>query len=502
MILRRLLVAWSVVALGGPEAVAAQQPAFLGALTTAVKDAAPAALRRHGVPGVAVAMVVDGEVAWAGGFGLADVALGIPMTGDTPMELASVTKPVTAWGVLKLAQAGLLDLDAPIEQYLPGWRLPPSDFDPAGVTPRRILAHAAGLSFGGDPGVEPGMRVPTLEEALDGEGQEGGGLSVAYPPGEAYHYSSKGYMLLEMAIAERSGLPYAEFMTREILAPLGIHDGGFEWTADLLAQAAVGYDWFGNPLPRYRHATHAQGGLITSARGIARFLAASVRGPDGEPPGRGVLSPEWVAQTFEPIDLSDDAAWVGLGYNLDVSTGTLVARKTGDHRGWKSLVVVIPELDAALAILSNSDRAAAGVFADLACPWSEALGGDPLAGLCTQLHMFRNVQLGLAAALAAAALIFGAVLFSRVRDGRRRLSRWPSLWQGVRASLLLLALAAWWVFWYTDTFLTALGYAKTFVTVRLTPWPTAFIWVSWGVTMLAVAAVAVTLTESRPQEGA
>ena len=475
----------------GPGGARGQVPApDVDALVTAVEAAAPGALRRHDAPGVAVGMVYRGEVVWADGFGLADVERAEPMTGSTALEIASVTKPVTAWAVLRLAEQGLLDLDAPIETYLTRWSLPPSEFDHRGVTARTILAHAAGLSFGGDPGVEPGEPVPSIEEGLDGKGMEGGGTRVVSPPGEAFKYSSKGYLLLELAVEEITGEPFSDYTVREVLAPLGLGDSGFEWTEALSARGAVGYDWLNRPHPRYEHGTHAQGGLITSAQGLAHFLAASMTGPDGEPPGRGVITPEAVDATFTPFPYAADKARVGLGYNLVGSGETLVARKSGSHRGWKSAVFLAPRMGAALAILTNSDRAASGVFADIACPWSQAMAGDPLAGLCTQLTRFRDVQVVLAVVLAVLALVYGGRLYRAVGVGSRRWALPRTTGRLARQVLLALFLAGWWIFWYTDTFLSALGFAPTFVTVLLDPWPTAFVWVSWSVTLLALALIA------------
>ena len=457
------------------------------ALIAAVEAAASTALERHEVPGAAVAMVLGGELVWEGGFGIADIDARIPVTTDTVFEAASVAKPVTAWAVLRLAEQGLIDLDAPIETYITDWSLPPSDFDHAQVTARRLLAHAAGTNFGGDPGVEPGANVPKLREAADGAGLEGGAIRVAYPPDEAYRYSSKGYVLLEMAIEEVTGTPFPEFVRKEVLEPLGMTSSGFEWTPALRDRAAKGHDWFGNPLPHYEHATSAPGGLQTTAGDLARFLAAAMTGPNGEPPGRGVISPGSVAETFTPYPFTVDETLIGLGYNLDTSTGVLVARKSGDHRGFKPIVFAIPELGAALVILTNSDRAAAGVFADIACPWSQMLQGHPLSTSCGQLHMIRNAHWGLAAVLVVLGGWIGARAVLDWISGRRARINSIRSWRGLAVLLLALILTGWWSFWYTDIPLGLLGYPPTFYTVRFDPWPTAFVWVSWAFTTLVLA---------------
>ncbi len=456
-------------------------------LIAAVEAAAPAAIERHRVPGASVAMVVGGEIVWEGGFGFAEVGTDVAVTTETVFEAASVAKPVTAWAVLRTAERGLIDLDAPIETYISGWSLPPSEFDHAQVTARRLLAHAAGTNFGGDPGVEPGEDVPSLRQAADGASLEGGPIRVVYPPDEAYRYSSKGYVLLELAIEEATATPFPEYVRNEILEPLGMMSSGFEWTPELRDRAVTGHDWYGTPLPHFAHATSAPGGLRTTAGDLARFLAAAMNGPDGELPGRGVISPGSVAQTFSPYPFTDDESLIGLGYNLDTSTGVLVARKSGDHRGFKPIVFIIPELGAGLVILTNSDRAAAGVFADIACPWSQLLEGNPLNTICGQLHMIRNAHWGLAAILVAVSAWIGTQPTLDWSKGMRSPVKSLRSRRGLAAVFLIVVLIAWWSFWYTDIPLRLLGYPPTFYTVRFDPWPTVFIWVSWAFTFLVLA---------------
>jgi CubicO group peptidase (beta-lactamase class C family) len=456
------------------------------------------AMRTHNVPGASVAAVENGQVAWARGYGLADPAQGLPVTPDTVFDAASIAKPVTAWGIMTLVEDGLLDLDAPIEQYLTRWHLPPSEFDHDQITIRRILSHIAGLSTDGDTGVEPGAYVPTLEEALQGAVLGMRALHVAYPPGEDYHYSSVGYTLLEMAVEEVTGESFASYMQREVLDPLGMVSSSYDWTPKLRAQAAVGHDWYNRPLPEYQYSTRAQGGLRTTATDLAIFMAASMPGPNGEPIGRGVLTPESVAEMLTPVPFTNEAESshvTGLGYDLIMAGDSLRgARKTGDHRGYKPIIVMALEENEGIAIMANSDRAAIGFLIDIACAWSENVNGHPLQADCRELMMIRNVQFIVASMLALGALAYIAWVGRSIRAGRRRLG-WEFSWgKIVRIVLLLVILAAWWILWHTDTLFTNIlgALPDTAVTVRvLVPWPTAFVWISWGVTLWLLALIAV-----------
>ena len=196
------------------------------------------------------------------------------------------------------------------------------------VTLRRILSHTTGLSTDGDPGVEPGKAVPTLEEALSGAVTGMDALHVAYPPGAAFRYSSIGYALLELVAEEVTG----------------------------------------------------------------------------EPIGRGVLQPETVAETLTAVPFTSEADSphpIGLGYDLLLVDGVqLGMQKTGDNRGYKSIIVMALEQGEGIAILANSDRAQIGFIFEVVCGWSKTVSGNPLQETCQVMSMVHTVQIAVAAALA------------------------------------------------------------------------------------------------------
>ena len=179
------------------------------------------------VPGVAVALVRDGQLTWSKGYGQADTARGVPVTPDTVFQVGSISKPVTAWGVMRLVQQGKLDLDAPVDRYLTRWHLPPAPFDADGVTIRRLLNHSAGLNSQ-DYSPIATRPLPSLEQSLSGES---GGVNarrgsddvrITMTPGQQRSYSNGGYTLLQLAIEEVTGEPFARYMQREVLDPLGM----------------------------------------------------------------------------------------------------------------------------------------------------------------------------------------------------------------------------------------------------------------------------------------
>ena len=456
------------------------------------------AMSVHGVPGAGVAVVKNAEVAWARGYGLADTEDGIPVDSETVFEAASVSKPVTAWGIMTLVEDGRIDLDAPISRYVKRWSLPPSEYDHDLITVRRILSHTAGLSEDGDTGVEPGQPVPTIEEALSGAIWGTRPLHVERAPGEDFHYASNAYSLLEMAVEEITGESFSTYMQREVLDPLGMRNSSYDWTPALRAQAAVGHDWYNHPLPEYVYSTRAQGSLRTTPADLAIFLAASMPGPHGEPVGRGVISPESVNEILTPVPFAkspESSHVIGLGFDLiEVDGNVAGARKTGDHRGWKPLVVMDMAHGDGIVIMANSDRAAIGFLIDIACGWSRGLEVDLMRADCRELMTIRDVQLIIASVIALGALFYFASFLRGIRSGKRRPN--PRLTAGrlLLVTLLLALLAAWWIAWHTDTIFTDIlkRYpAGMAVTVRaLVPWPTAFVWISRAVTLWFLAWIA------------
>ena len=229
------------------------------------------------VPGVAVALVSDGRPTWSRGYGQADLARGVAVTPDTVFQVGSVSKSVSAWGVMRLVQQGKLDLGAPVERYLTRWHLPPSSFDAEGVTIGRLLNHSAGLNSQDYSPISK-RPLPSLEQSLSGES---GGVNarrgtddvrITMEPGQQRSYSNGGYTLLQLAIEEVTGEPFARYMQREVLDPLGMTHSSFTWQEDLRAQTATGYDVAGRAVPRSALTEQAAGGLQTTANDLARFV--------------------------------------------------------------------------------------------------------------------------------------------------------------------------------------------------------------------------------------
>ena len=302
MLARSALVA-AALSVGCSDAASYQRlsngPAPEDCFAGAMREHLPGLLASHQVPGAVVSYIKNGEVAWTKAFGVANLQTGTPMRPDMVFNHGSNGKVMTAWAVMRLVEAGKVELDAPANRYLKRWQLRSTTFDPNGVTPRRLLNHTAGLTVHGFSDYEQGARLPSLVEVLEGKNQDDGAVYIKWEPGSANVYSGGGYVIAQMIIEDVSSEPFAAFMEREVAKPLGLSSLGWVWTPQQERRAPTPYDGDGKPVGYRQLASQAIGSEICTVPDFARFVAATVSGPGGEPPGRGVLKRETISSLLE-----------------------------------------------------------------------------------------------------------------------------------------------------------------------------------------------------------
>jgi CubicO group peptidase (beta-lactamase class C family) len=198
---------------------------------------------------------------------------------NTVFSTASMSKWITACGVMKLVEERKLDLDRPVQDYLTRWHLPPSRFDNRKVTTRRLLSHTAGLTDGlGFADYKPDEALPTLEQSLANPRASSGedvAIAVGVEPGSEWRYSGGGYLILELLVEEVSGETFDAFIERTILQPLGMTRSGYRYLGDV-ENSAQSYDQEGRPATIYRYASKAATGFITSASDMSKFVLAQL----------------------------------------------------------------------------------------------------------------------------------------------------------------------------------------------------------------------------------
>ncbi|NQV52848.1 MAG: beta-lactamase family protein [Flavobacteriales bacterium] len=230
---------------------------------------------------------------------------GNPVDRNTVFQVASLSKWISAFGVMKLVEEGKLDLDVPVSKYLSRWQLPASEFDNDGVTVRRLLSHTAGLTDGlGYSGFEPGLPTQAIEESLTkaSDADEGisGSVQVGIEPGDAFKYSGGGYTLLQLLVEEVSGQSFASFMQERIFGPLNMNHSSYTWEDSSDFKLAEFYNSDGTEAMHYSYTSLAATSLYTSLNDLEVFFQVFLVGPDNAPIGRNVLKPETIEMMRVP----------------------------------------------------------------------------------------------------------------------------------------------------------------------------------------------------------
>ncbi|GAA2810138.1 serine hydrolase domain-containing protein [Kribbella solani] len=338
------------------------------------------ALTETAAPGIAVG-VVFGDETVVRCHGVADTARRHPVTTETLFQIASATKPFTATAVLRLHEQGLLDLDAPVVQYLPDLRLGDPDAT-AYVTTRHLLTHTAG--FEGDDSPVRDWGADALEASLP----EFAELPQVFPPGQAMSYSNAGFRLLGILAQRLSGTPYDELVRDTVLRPLGMSASVFlPWEA-LGRDVALGHGTDGALWPYAQWRTELpEGGLLSTIDDMMIWARYQLHGSPG---GTPVLSDRLrVAAQQQAGVASPPLAGVGLPWLLSKRHGAGIV----SHGGNLSNVTVstfdlVPDHALAVCVLANA-RAGKGL-GDRVLRWClEHLAELPASPCLTPVQLTR-----------------------------------------------------------------------------------------------------------------
>lgn len=255
------------------------------------------------VPGVSIAVIHDGKIEWARGFGNASIG-GPPVTPDTLFQAASISKPVAALAVLRLVQSGKLNLDTDVNQYLKTWKVPSNPLtDRTKVTLRELLTHTAGLTVHGFAGYASDAPLPTLVQVLNGEKPANSApILVDTEPGTIWRYSGGGYVIAQQLLQDVTGEPFAKLMHDTVLEPMGMTKSTYEQPLprNRLAEVAMPYRNNGQPVPGGPHVypEMAPAGLWTTPSDLARYAIEVQRSLAGT--SNRVLSTATVRQMLTP----------------------------------------------------------------------------------------------------------------------------------------------------------------------------------------------------------
>ena len=318
----------------------------------AVKTSIQRKLTEAGIPSLAVAVARNGKIVWEAAYGWADREKRIPATEHTMYSLASISKPITATGLMVLVERGQVDLDRPINDYLGAAKLNGHGFDASKATVRLVAGHRAGLPlhyqfFYQD---EPFKRPP-MDETIRRYG------NLVTPPGERYQYSNLGFGILDYVISRVTGEGYPDFMRREVFVPLGLTHTSVDIGPGLADFAATRYAQDGTPIPFYDFDHPGASAVFSSAHDLVRFGMFHLK--DRLPEQKAILSAAGIDAMHVPVGPTGPQSGYGLGWeHLTTAKGLEVVSHDGGMGGVSTTLTLLPQLDAVVVVLSNGSSGA------------------------------------------------------------------------------------------------------------------------------------------------
>lgn len=307
-----------------------------------IDDYFKAEMSKQHIPGISVAVVRDGKLETARGYGLANVELESAVTGNTVFEIGSMTKQFTATLVMMLVEEGKIGLDDKISKYLEGtpetWKE---------VTVRHLLTHTSGVHGYTEVGDFMALaRNPHTQAEIV---KMVSGLPLDFKPGEKWQYSNTGYYLLGMIVEKAGGKPYDSFLKERILTPLAMNETRNGDPATLIPRRANGYLWSGkyeNAPPLQPSSAFAAGELVSTVGDLAKWDAALAAG--------SLLKKSSFQEIWTPVKLNDGKTFdYGFGWAVGNREGHRFQSHGGGTAGFSTVITRYPDDKLTVILLTN-----------------------------------------------------------------------------------------------------------------------------------------------------
>lgn len=315
------------------------------------------------IPGAAVAIVQGDEIVYMQGYGTADDS-GRPVTPQTPFALASLSKSFTALAVMQLVEAGEVQLDAPVRQYLPWFRTADAAAS-AQITVRHLLHHTSGFSEleGYERNYEendPDTIETSIRNLRD--------ATLNHAPGETFEYSNTNYDVLGVLVETVSGQSYGEYVEEQLFDPLQMQNSYTTMKAARANGATRGYyplfGWttsYDTWMP-YSQATRPAGGLWASAEDMGHYLIAHLN--EGRYGETAVISPAGMATVHTPGATIGEEFYYAMGWNQfnftdaappdDPEAAPVAQSHGGEWPNYRAIMVLVPERETGVVVLMNA----------------------------------------------------------------------------------------------------------------------------------------------------
>ncbi|GAB3776894.1 hypothetical protein GCM10028818_23090 [Spirosoma horti] len=311
-------------------------------------------LRKRQVPGLSIAIIQNGKIVKAQGYGFIDQGGKIPVTASTLFQAGSISKSVAAVGALTLVEAGKLSLDEDVNAKLHTWKVPENEFTKEKkVTLRGLLSHTTGLTVHGFPGYEVGKPIPTVVQILDGTSPANtAAVRVDFVPGTRWRYSGGGYTVMQQLMLDVTGKSFPAYLQQTVLDPLGMKQSTYQQPLppDKAKETATGYYGDRRVVKGRWHIypEMAAAGLWTTPSDLARFAIGIQRAFAGK--AGGVLS-----QTMTQQMLTNQKDNDGLGVFLQGKGHTMRFGHNGRDEGFDAAMTAGIETGQGVVIMINAN---------------------------------------------------------------------------------------------------------------------------------------------------
>jgi len=306
------------------------------------------------VPGVSVAIINNGELEWAKGYGTLTARSTDPVTTGSLFQAASISKPITAMAALALVQSRRLNLDESVNLNLTSWQVPENKFTAdQKVTLRQLLSHSAGFNVGDVGSYAADASLPTLVQALDGRSPaHSPPIRLEMSPGKEFRYSGGGYSVVQQLLIDVAAKPFPDLMQDLVLSRVGMTSSTFRQPlpTEMESIAATGHDVNGEPLKGrwYIFPQAAAAGLWTTPSDLARFAIELQRSYKGAP--NAALSTDMTKQMLAP-----QLAGYGLGVWLGGQEQSANFSHPGKNEGFTCILFAYLETGQGAVVMTNGD---------------------------------------------------------------------------------------------------------------------------------------------------
>ncbi len=308
------------------------------------------------MPGVSIAVINDGQVEWAKGYGVTEAGGTQAVTADTVFQACSVSKPISVTGMMLLAQSGALDISRDVNDFLTSWRLADDEFTATEkATVERLMSHTGGTNVSGFGGYPAGSAVPTLLQVLGGSPPANTEpIQVVYIPGSRSSYSGGGMEVLQQMAEDVAGVPFRDYMRDNLLSKLGMASSDYVQPMEgpLSERAAKGHDADGVVMPGGWNTFPelVAAGLWTTPSDLSRVILEVQRAATLD---QGAVLSQATAQRILTRQPNSN---FGLGFGLISGTGGLIFQHSGSNFGYKSFIAGYKDRGQGVAVMTNGDN--------------------------------------------------------------------------------------------------------------------------------------------------